>query len=357
MLLLLLAVLTNSATIGDPAMINQEVELMKPSRRLFLPVAAGAVAAPVLFALLFAGMAAWAQTAGVVKIVVPVPPGGALDMLARLLPDQAGRPQGQTVVIENRSGANTLIGTEAVSRATPDGNTVLINAPPAFVIAPHVQKLNFDPLTSLEPVCNLVTFPLAVAVNSTSPYRTFHELLTAARARPGELTLGSVGPASLAQIAFEMLKRTAKFDMTFVPFPGTAPAVTALLGGHVQAFMGNYSDVSAQVDAGKLRALAITSRKRIALLPDVPTVAESGYADYEWEGWFAMFVPAKTPAEKTSRLADWFSAAMRVPEVKSRLATQGLYSSGLCGAEFGALIRTQHRDYGRVIREANIKGP
>src|SRR5712671_3135911 len=157
---------------------------MKPSCRRFLHLAAGAVAAPVLFALLFTGIAAWPQTAGVIKIVVPVPPGGALDMLARLLPEQAGRPQGQTVVIENRPGANTLVGTEAVSRASPDGNTVLINAPPAFVITPHLQKLNFDPLTSFEPVCNLVTFPIVLAVNSASPYRTFHDLFAAARARP-----------------------------------------------------------------------------------------------------------------------------------------------------------------------------
>jgi tripartite-type tricarboxylate transporter receptor subunit TctC len=328
---------------------------MKPSRRQFLHLAAGAVAAPVLFALLFTGMAAWAQTAGVIKIVVPVPPGGALDMLARLLTEQVGRTQGQTVVIENRPGANTLIGTEAVSRATPDGSTLLINAPPAFVITPHLQKVNFDPLTSFEPVCNLVSFPLVIAVNSASPYRTLGEWLDAARGKPGELTLGSVGPASLAHLAFEMLKRTAKFDMTFVPFPGTAPAVNALLGDHVKSFMGNYSDVSALVNAGKLRALAATSRKRIEALPDVPTVAEFGYPDYEWEGWFGTFAPAKTPTEKISRFADWFTVAMRAPEVKARLAAQALYPAEICAAEFGALIRKEHQDYGRIIREAKIQ--
>jgi tripartite-type tricarboxylate transporter receptor subunit TctC len=143
--------------------------------------------------------------------------------------------------------------------------------------------------------------------------------------------------------------------MTFVPFPGNAPAVNALLGDHVTSMFGTYSDVAEQLAAGNLRALAVASRSRIGTLPDVPTVAEAGYKDYEVEIWFGLVAPAKTPKSIVLLLADWFSAAIRVPEVKAKLAMQGLYPVGTCGADFGAFLRKQYDDYGLAIREANIK--
>jgi tripartite-type tricarboxylate transporter receptor subunit TctC len=323
--------------------------------RRFLRWTARAATVPALFALTFNGFPASPQTVATIKIVVPAPAGGALDMMTRLLAEQVGRMHGRTLVIENRPGAGTVIGTEAVSRATPDGNTLLTNAPPAFVITPHLHKVNYDPLTSFEPVCNLVTFPLVIAVNGKSPYHTLSDLLAAARTKPGELTLGSVGPATLAHVAFEMLKRAAKVDMTFIPFPGTAPAVNALLGDHVTSFMGNYSDVSSQLNAGTLRVLATASRNRIESLPQVPTVSESGYSDYKFDGWFGLFAPGKTPNATVIQLGDWFATAMQVTELRTRLAGQALHPAGICGAEFAALIRSQHDDYGRIIREAKMK--
>ena len=296
---------------------------------------------------------AWSQTARTVKIVVPFPPGGPTDTLARLLADEIGRAQGLTMVVDNRPGAGSVIGTEVVSRAAPDGNTLLIIAN-SFVINPNLKKLNYDPL-SFEPICHLARSPHFIIVNNASPYPMLADLLNAARAQPGELTLATVGPATGPHIAFERLKRVANINMTFVPYAGTAPSVNALLGGHVTAAIADYRDVIAQMKAGKLRALATASRTRLEPVPDVPTVAESGYKDYEAEGWFGMVAPAKTPRETVSQFAGWLIAALQAPEINRKLVDLGLFPVGMCGVDFGAHLRKQYEEYGRIIREANIK--
>jgi tripartite-type tricarboxylate transporter receptor subunit TctC len=237
----------------------------------------------------------------------------------------------------------------------PDGNTLGINGN-SIVINPILRKVNCDPLTSFEPICYLVSSPQLIVVNSASPYRTLTDFINAARAKPGELSLASVGPATTQHIGFEMLRHLAKVDLTYVPYPGGAPAVTALLGGHVTSVLGNYSEVIEQLEAGKLRALAATSVKRIEPLPDLPTVAESGYKGYDVQVWFGLVAPAKTPKDRASELAAWFNAAMHAPEVKPQLLTFGLYPVGRCGVEFGAFIHNQYDEYARIIREANIKG-
>jgi len=324
---------------------------MRFSRHQSVPLAAAVIA---LILLSLSDPVAWSQTTRTIKIVVPYQPGGANDVLARLLGEQIGRAQGRTVLIENRPGAGTVIATEAVSRAAPDGRTLLINTPD-LLISPHLRKLNYDPLTSLEPICYLVSAPIILTVNSASHYRTLADLLDAARAKPGDLTLAAAGPASVMQIALEMLKRTAKVDMTFVPYPGGAPTVNALLGEHVTSAITDYPPVTEQLKAGKLRTLATGSRTRIPLLPDVPTVAESGYKDYEVDLWVGLFAPAKTQKEAVSQLAGWFTAAMQVPEIKMKLAVQGLYPAVNCGADFATLLRKQYDYYGGVIRESNMK--
>ena len=311
---------------------------MKLPRRQFLHLAAAAAALTVLLAL--ADHGAWSQTARTIKIVVPLPPGGAGDILARLLTEQVSRAQGATMVIENRPGAGSVIGTEAVSRAAPDGNTLLVNAP-YLLINPHVRKLNYDPLTSFEPICYLVSSPTVIVVNSASPYRTLADLLNAAGAKPGELTLASVGPATAQHIGFERLKRAANVNLTYVPYAGGAPAITALLGEHVTAVFAEYAPVAEYLKAGKLRALATATRTRIEALPEVPTVAESGYKDYEVNLWWGLFAPAKTPKETVSQIAGWFTAAMQASEVKAKLVAQGFYPVGMCGADFGALLRKE----------------
>jgi tripartite-type tricarboxylate transporter receptor subunit TctC len=275
-------------------------------------------------------------------------------MLVRVLADQISQAKGPTMVIENRPGAATIIGTEAVARAVPDGNT-LLSTTTAFVVNPHHRKANYDPLTSFEPICDLANIPQVIAVNSGSPYRTLAELLSAARAKPGELTMASIGPATANQIGFEKFKRAANVNMIFVPFPSSTPAVTALLGEHVTSMVGGSAEVAGQVKVGKLRALAIASRTRIALLPEVPTVAETGYRDFELDIWSGLFAPARTPKKTVSQLVSWFTAALQTPVAKETLEVQGYTSIGVCGADFAASLRKQYNDYGRIIREANIK--
>jgi tripartite-type tricarboxylate transporter receptor subunit TctC len=181
--------------------------------------------------------------------------------------------QGVTAVVENRPGGGTAIGTVAVARSAPDGNTLLVTNP-GILINAHLRKQDYDPLTSFEPVCKLVSLPTVLAVNSESPYRTLTDLMNAARSKPGALTLATF-TASGSHIAFESLKHKANVDITFVPYPGSAPAVIALLGGHVTAMMDNYSTMAEHVNAGRLRALATTARTRVEGL-NIPTVAEAG---------------------------------------------------------------------------------
>ena len=300
------------------------------------------------------GHDAWPQAARTIKIVVPFPPGGSADILARLLGEQISKAQGPTVVIENRPGAGASLAYEAVARAVPDGNTLVINGN-SLVINPNLRKVNYDPLTSFEPVCYLLSSPQVIVVNSASPYRTLGDLIAAARAKPGELSMAGVGPGATQHIGIELFKRVAKVDLIYVPYSGGAPAINALLGEHVTSVLQNYSEVVEQVKAGKLRALAVTTTKRIEPLPDVPTVAELGFKDYDVEVWFGVVAPAKTPKDAVAQLSGWFTAAMQAPDVKPKLLNLGLYPVGMCGADFGAHIRRQYDEYGRVIREANIK--
>ena len=325
---------------------------MKLPRRQFLHLAAAALC---VLSLSMYGHSAWSQTKRAIKIVVPFAAGGGSDIVARLLADHIARTFGATTLVENRPGAGTVIATEAVARAAPDGGTVLMVAN-SFVINPNLKKLNYDPRTSFEPVCHLTRSPNVIIVNSASPYRTLADLINAARAKPGELTMAFNGPATSQHIGAEKLKRIANFNMIQVPYAGSAPAVNALLGEHVTSLFVNLPSAGAQVRAGKLRVLAVASGARSQSLPEVPTVAEAGYKDYEEEEvWFGVVAPAKTPGEAVSQLASWFSVAVRAPEIGQKLAVEELYPVGACEADFATYLRKQYDAYGRVIREANIK--
>lgn len=188
-------------------------------------------------------------------MIISVPPGGAIDFLVRVLADQISKTHGPTFIVESRPGAGSVIAAEAAARATPDGNTLLINNN-GVLINSILRKVNFDPVTSFEPICYLVNSPQLVVVNSASPYQTFAELISAAHAKPGEISIASVGPNTTQHLAIGRLLRVAGVNMTYVPYTGGAPALNALLGGHVTAVLQNYSEVSEQLHAGKLRALA-----------------------------------------------------------------------------------------------------
>jgi tripartite-type tricarboxylate transporter receptor subunit TctC len=326
---------------------------MKLLRRSLLVLSAlAAVASAVL---LFAtGHDARARLANTIKVVVPYAPGGAADILARLVAEQVGRVGGPAIVIENRPGAGGAIGTETVARATPDGSTLLVVSTP-FLIDPLLRPLNFDPLKSFAPICNLVNAPTVIVVNSAAPYRTLAQLLDDARAKPGQITMAAIGPASSFQLGFEILKRAAKADMTFVPYPGNAQALNAVLGQQVTSMFATFPNVSEYLKAGKLRALAVGNRTRAQALPDVPTVADLGYENFDIDAWFGAFAPANTPGAVTSEIEHLFSAAVQDNSVKEKLLVQGLFPTLICGADFAAYLRRQHDAYGRIISEANIK--
>jgi tripartite-type tricarboxylate transporter receptor subunit TctC len=311
-----------------------------------------ALAAVTLLAL--AGTTAWPQSGGTIRLILPFPPGGPADAMARLLADQVGASGGPTMVVESHPGAATEIGTEYVSRAVPDGNTLGIISN-SFITLPHLRTLKYDPMTDFEPICELASFPPLIVVNSQSPYHTLADLIDAAHAQHGALTLATIGPGSSSQMAFEMLKRAAKANITFVPFAGYTPSIQALLGNQVTAAIADLSTLQGQLKTGQLRALATTARKRIETLPDVPTVAESGYKDVVAEFFGVVIAPGRTPKETIAKLTGVFGAAIGAPQLKAKFEGLGFFTSGVCGADFVATLRKDYTDYGVIIRQTGMK--
>jgi tripartite-type tricarboxylate transporter receptor subunit TctC len=298
--------------------------------------------------------ASWPQSNRTIKIILPFAPGGPAYNAIRILGQQISATGGPTIVVEPHPGAGTAIGTELVATATPDGNTlgVISNS---FVLLPQTRKVNYDPLTDFAPICDIVDFPPLIVVNSESPYHTLGDFIAAARAQPGILTLASIGPATVSHLTIERLKLRAKADIIFVPYPGYSPGIEALLGSHVTAALADFSSLVEHIKAGKLRPLATTMPARIVQLPDVPTVAESGYKDFVAEFFVGLIAPAKTPKDTVSQIGAMFTTAMQPPDIKAKLAALGLFPNGTCGADFFAILRKDYEEYGRVIREANIK--
>jgi tripartite-type tricarboxylate transporter receptor subunit TctC len=298
--------------------------------------------------------AAQSQGARTIRIIISVPPGGSIDHMARILADHISSIKGQSIIIESRPGAGGVIAAEAVARAQPDGTTLLINNN-GMIISSILRKVSYDPQASFEPICNLVTTPQLIVVNGASPYRTLAELVEAARANPAELSMASVGPNTTQHVGIERFKRLANVNLIYVPYPGGAPVLNALLGAHVSSAVLNWSEIGEHLRAGNARALATMASHRIEPLPDLPTVAETGYPDFETDVWFGLVAPAKTPQETTSQLIDWFGGALMSPEVRAKLTPQALYPIAQCGADFGAHIRHQSDLYARLIRELNFK--
>ena len=312
------------------------------------------LAAACLAAMAALGAASATAQQAPIKIVVPYPPGSGPDILSRLMSEQIGRDGGPTVVIENRPGGGTLIGTETVARAEPDGATVLLVAN-SFVINPALKKGNYDVAASFDPVCYLAATPMVLVVQGDAPYKTLNDLVAAARAKPGSIVLSSGGPASSLHVAIEVLKRATNIDTTYVPYPGSGPAVNALMGGHVTAVWADYPTVVSQIKAGTLRGLVTTSAKRVAPLPDVPTLAESGIANYEADIFYGIVAPAKTPPEMLGKLSGWFATALKASDMQPKLDKQGLFPVGQCGAPFGAYLRKMFDDYKQIIAASSIK--
>jgi tripartite-type tricarboxylate transporter receptor subunit TctC len=324
------------------------------STRRRLTLRAATALAFGLLAALPAARSALAQSKSNIKFIVPLAPGGPNDTTARLMADEIGKAQGVNMIVENRPGAGTVIGTEVVARAAPDGATILMSAG-SFIVNSTVKKLDYDPLTSFEHICYLVESPQVIAVPASSPLKTIGDLLKAAKEKPGALTLAANGPATAPHIEFEMFKHAAGVDMTFVPFPGDAPSLNALLGEQVSAALFDYATAAPQLAAGKLRVLVVGTEKRLPGLPDVPTIGEAGYKDLEWVGTLGVVAPAKTSKKDMDQLIGWFTAALKNPELEKKLANLGLFPKGLCGADYTAFLKKQMAQFQRGVKEANIK--
>jgi tripartite-type tricarboxylate transporter receptor subunit TctC len=289
-----------------------------------------------------------------VTVVVPFPPGGSADFLARVLADPLGERWGKPLLVANRPGAGTVIGTESVAKAPGDGHTLLMNAA-SFVINAAVRpNLPYDILRDFAPVTLLVYSPQVFVVNSSSSIKTLQDLLAAARAKPGQLSYATVGPATTQHVLGEQFKLETKIDVIYAPYPGGAPAVTALLGNHVHFVIANYNEVATQVAAGKLRAIATASRGRIEQLKDIPTLIESG-VDIETTVWFGIVAPAGSPKSAIDKLQADIAAALKLPAVREKLIAQGMFPVGSTPEDFAAHIRAQKEQYEKVIKQARIK--
>src|SRR5581483_1515837 len=329
--------------------------------RTFLGAAIGTAASALAGVLVVAGLtlalcghAAWSQAARTIRVILPVPPGGAIDIFSRIVAEQISTTAGVNMIIESKPGAGGIIAAEYVAHAPPDGNTLLSNNN-AILTGAILHKVNYDPLLSFEPICDLVTTPQIIVVNAASPYHTLAELLDAARARPGELTIAAVGPNTTQHIGIERFKRLAHVDLTYVPFPGGATTINALLGNHITAAVLNWSEIGQQITAGSARPLATMAAQHIEPLPDLSTVAESGFPGFETDVWFGVVAPAKTPKDVTAQLIDWFRTAVVAPPVKAKLVDLALYPNPKCGADFDAHLHRQYQLYNQAIHDIGIK--
>jgi tripartite-type tricarboxylate transporter receptor subunit TctC len=307
---------------------------------------------------LFVGTAALAQSDypnRTIRMVVPFPAGGGTDIVARAVAEHLTAALGQPVVIENRGGGGTIIGTDAVAKAAPDGYTVLLTSS-AFTINPSlVPNLPYDTEKDLLPIANASMHPFVLVANPSLPVNNLSELISYARKNPGKLSYASVGNGSSQHIEMEMLKQAAGLFIVHVPYRGSAPAVTDLLGGQVQLMFNGISPTLQHIRAGKLKALAVDSEKRVPLLKDVPTVAESGLPNLRFTTWSGLLVPARTPKPVVDRLTAEMQKITSSPEFREKLASMGLEAGGPTGAAYASFLKADMGDWARMVKQSNAK--
>ena len=291
-----------------------------------------------------------------VRIVVPYPPGGTNDILARLLAEHLPAQTGLTVVVENRSGANGGIGTEAVARATPDGRTLLLTGQATHSANPYlVANLGYRPLQDFAPIAMLGTVTNVLVVNPALPVHSLKEFVAYAKANPGRLNFSHAGVGSSMSLAGELFKLRTGAELISIPYKGTGPAVSAVLAGEVQCMFPNTLAVVSHIKAGKLRALGVTSAGADPLLPGVPSIAEHTGGSYVLNTWFGLFAPAKTSDRLVEVLNAEVNKLYERPEVKKQLATLGIAAEPLRAAAFAEYVRRDNEAIGNLIRSANLK--
>src|SRR5258706_1790255 len=315
-------------------------------------------ASALLFALVFlacAGVRAQADyPSRPVRIVVPSPPSGGTDIIGRVLAQHFSKALGQQFVVENKAGAGNMIGIEAVARAAPDGYTLLMVPSTLALNSVLYKKVPYDPVRDFAPITLAATAPNILIVNTALPARTLAELIALAKRKPGALSYGTPGVGTSPHMAMELLKSMAGIDIQHVPYKGTAPALTDVMGWQIAAMFANALTARPQIDSGRVRALAVSRPKRIEALPGVPPVADTvpGYGAMQWYG---LAAPAGTPPAIIARLNAEALKALRSDEMKERLGLDGAEPRGSTAAQFGALIRSELEKWSRVARSANIE--
>ena len=316
--------------------------------------AASILTASVLMSASGASAAAWPNRT--IKLVVPFPPGGAADTVARVYADKLSEVLKQPVVIENKAGAGTAIAAEAVASADPDGYTLSLAPAGQLTILPHINKeIRYDPFKSFVPVSNLATVPYVLAASPDTPVSTAKELIAAANKDPGKLTYSSCGPGTLCHLSGELFQSQTGTKLLHVPFKGSAPAVNALLGNVVNLSFDTLTVLAPQIRDGKIKGLLVTSRERSPQLPDVPTAAEAGVSDFAVDSWFGLVAPAGTPAEIIQRLNAEIVRIGAQPDVRDRLEAQGLRVTTSTPEGFADTIKADYGRWGKVIKDSGVE--
>jgi tripartite-type tricarboxylate transporter receptor subunit TctC len=290
-----------------------------------------------------------------VHLLVPFPPGGAVDIVARTLGDELGKRLGQSIIIENRPGAGGTLAALATSKSPPDGYTLVVVASGHAIVPFLFPKLQYDVFNDFTPIALLGNSPNLVLAKADSPVKSLAELIALARQKPGQLSYGHAGNGTSPHLAGELLKATAKIDIAPVPYKGGAPALNDLIGGHIPISFNNLPESIALIQSGAVRPLAVTTIKRTPMLPDVPTVAESGLTEYDTGVWWGVLAPAHLPADIQARLSRDCAESMKSPAVKERFATLGATPIGGSAADFAKLIRADYDKWGPVIKAAGIQ--
>jgi tripartite-type tricarboxylate transporter receptor subunit TctC len=333
--------------------VRPEVMQERTMRASLRTLAAVAAAATLLCA---SDAQAQSFPARPLKLIVPYAPGGSTDQLARAVAERLGQALGQPVVVENKPGANTIIAAEAAAKSAPDGYTLFMGSSASLAVNRLLyDKLPYDPKRDFAGVTLVAQSPLVMEVNADVPAKTVKEFVALAKAKPGSINFASVGNGNPLHLAGELFNSVAGIDTVHVPFNGSAPALTALLGGHVQLMYDVILTSQPHIKAGKLRALAVTGTKRVPVLPDVPTIAESGYPGYEAGIWFAMVVPRATPDAIVQRLNAETTRILRQPDMKARFDGLALELIPSAPGDVQQLADKEQARWERVIREKNIR--
>jgi tripartite-type tricarboxylate transporter receptor subunit TctC len=308
-----------------------------------------------LAALALAGAAHAQYPAKPVRIVVPYPPGGTVDVVARNLAQQLTTQTGQQFIVDNRAGANGTIGSDFVSKAAPDGYTLLVQAS-IFVINPlFLKNVPYDVQRDFTAVANIGSVPLLVTAHPSVPAGNLREFVALVRANPDRYTFATTGLGSAGHLTEEVIRRDAGLSILIVPYKGAGPALTDIVGGQVSALADPLPSSYPHVKGGRLKALAVTSRERIAFMPDVPTMAESGFPGFEMLSWYGLWGPPGLPKDVVDRLAAETAKAARSAEMRDKLAAQGFIPDGSGPAAFAAYVKDEIAKYAKIVKDANIK--